>query len=86
MAGHPAGNPDADGGKLALPDPHTGQARYAFRLDLVVSRDADQNVLEIANVAVHVATVGLEIEDWVAHELAGPVISHLAATVGFSAP
>ena len=44
--------------------------------------DADQHLLEIAHVAVHVAAVLRQLEDRVADELPGAVIGDVAAAAG----
>ena len=43
---------------------------------------ADQRLLELAAVALHVLAVPLQVEDRVADELPGPVEGRLAAAVG----
>ena len=43
---------------------------------------ADQRLLEVAHVLLHVAAVPLQVEDRVADELARPVEGRLAAAVG----
>ena len=45
-------------------------------------RRPDQHLLEVANVAVDVAAIGLQVEDRIADELAGAVIRDVAAAAG----
>ena len=48
---------------LSLPDPDAGQARDSAGLDAEVGRRPDEHFLEIAHVAMHVASIGLQVED-----------------------
>ena len=52
------------------------------RLDLERADRADDRLLEVAAVALHVLAVPVQVEDRVADELAGPVEGRLAAAVG----
>ena len=63
-------------------DPDPGQAVDARRLDADGAECADQRLLEVAAVALHVLAVAGEVEDRVADELARPVVGRLAAAVG----
>ena len=48
----------------------------------VVCAHADHHVLEIADIAVHVAAIGLQVDDRIADDLAGAVIRDVAAAAG----
>ena len=50
--------------------------------DAVVGAGADHHLLEVAHVAVHVAPVGGQLEDRIAHHLAGAVVGDVAAAAG----
>ena len=50
--------------------------------DAVVGRCSNQDVFEVADVPVHIATVRLEIDDGIPDDLSGPVISDVAAAAG----
>ena len=62
--------------------PDAGQALDPRRLDAERRERADQRLLEVAAVALHVLAVPRQVEDRVADELAGPVVGGLAAAVG----
>ena len=63
--------------------PGAGQTRQAVRRNPIVGGGQDEDLLEIAHVAVHVTAVGLEIEDRISHDLAGTVVGDVAAPAGF---
>ena len=46
----------------------------------------DQHLLEVAHVPMHVAAIGLQIDDGIADELAGTVIRDVAAAAGLEQP
>ena len=62
------------------PDPVSPSIRVASTPN--GAERADQRLLEVAAVALHVLAVAPEVEDRVADELAGPVVGGLAAAVG----
>ena len=81
---HPARDVDADRGDLAR-RPLEPDARQSFeprRLDAERGERADQRLLEVPDVLLHVAAVPLQVEDRVADELARAVEGRLAAAVG----
>ena len=45
----------------------------------IVAAACDHHLLEIAHVAVHVAAIGPQIDDRIAHQLAGAVVGDVAA-------
>ncbi len=83
MHGNPFPYANADGGELAVFHPDAGKAIAATGVHAEVVAGADEGVFEFAQVIMEVAATGIEVEDRVADELAGAVISRLAATVGF---
>ena len=65
---------------VAIADPDAGQARrYAPPATPNAAAVADQHLFEIAHVAVHIAPVGVQVDDGVADELAGAVVRDVAA-------
>ena len=73
MAGDPARDPDADRRQLLVARPRRRSGPATRRaVDAVVGRRANQHFFEIADVAVHVAAIGLQVDDRIADELAGP--------------
>jgi hypothetical protein len=74
---------DADGADLArwLLHPDARQAVDASALDAVSRKRANDRLLEVTDVALHVSSVSVEVEDRVADELPGGVIRRLAAAV-----
>jgi len=83
MTGDPAGNSHANRSQLLDTNPYSGQACNAGRLDTAVSRDSDQHLFEIANVPMNVATVGLETDDRIPHNLTWTVIGDVTAATRF---
>jgi len=81
VAGDPASDPEADRGQFLAAHPHAREAVDAPRGNPVIGGRANENLLEIADVAVHVAAVRGEVEDRVAHDLAGPVVGDVAAAL-----
>ena len=67
---------------FSVADPDAGQPWHAPGVDAVVGRDANQHLLEIAHVAMHVAAIGLQVEDRIADDLAGAVVGDVAAAPG----
>src|SRR5262245_38642089 len=57
VAGNPPSDPDADRGELVRPDPDAGQAVDAAGLDTEIVRRSDEDLFEVAHVAVHVAPI-----------------------------
>src|SRR5262249_50616058 len=75
--------PDADGRQLLASDPDAGQPPDPAGPDAKIRGRADEHLLEIANVTVDVAAVGLQIDDRIAEDLAGTVVRDVAAPNGF---
>ena len=67
---------------FSSPDPDAGQPGHAAAVDAVVGRHADQHLFQVAHVAVHVAAIGLQVDDRVADDLAGAVVGDVAAAAG----
>jgi hypothetical protein len=90
VGGDPAADMDADGGEFLFRDiawgldPDAGLAGDAIGRDAEIGGGADHGFFEGADVPVNVAADEVEIEDGVADDLAGAVISDVAAAVGFA--
>src|SRR5215213_652593 len=82
VAGDPSGDPDPDRRDLLRADPRTGQAGDPAGGHTPIGADADHHFLDVANVAMHVAAIRLEVDDRVADDLPGTVIRHVAAAAG----
>src|SRR5262249_33607040 len=83
VARDPPRYPDADGRQLLASDPDAGQPPDPAGPDAKIRGRADEHLLEIANVTVDVAAVGLQIDDRIADDLAGTVVGDIAAPTGF---
>src|SRR6185503_3078035 len=83
MARDPAGDANADRTNLFSPDPRARQAFNAMRRDGIVGANANHHLFKIANVSMHIAPVGTQIENRVADDLPGSVIGHIAPATGF---
>src|SRR5215213_4732471 len=82
VARDPSRNPHADRPDFLVSDPRATEALNAAGFDAVLRAHADHHLFEIANVTVDVAPIGIEIDDWIANELTGTVIRHIAAAPG----
>jgi len=82
VAGDPAGDAHADGADLLGADPRASQPGDAAGGQPVVGADANHHFFDVANVAVHVAAIRLEVENRIADHLAGAVISDVATAAG----
>src|SRR5690349_20298991 len=76
---NPAGNADADRADLFITNPGAAESLHAPGLESVARADTDHHFLEVANVAMHVAPIGIEVDDRITHQLAGAVVGHVAA-------
>ena len=83
MAGDPSRDSDTDRGKFSLADPHAREAGTSPGGDVVVRGGAYEHLLEIADVAVHIAAIRFQIEDGVADDLSRPVVGNVASTARF---
>ena len=72
-------NPDADRRQLFAGNPDAREPR-CVRPSTEICCDADENFFEIADVAMDVPAVGIQVDDRIPDDLAGSVISHVAAT------
>jgi len=81
---HPARDADADRGDLPWRrvEPDAGEPVDPLPLDADGGQRPDQRLLEVADVALHVASVPVQVEDRVADQLAGAVEGRLAAAIG----
>src|SRR5690606_40811705 len=76
------GDAHADRRDLLVPDPHAGQPRLPAGADAVAGEGPNEGLLDVADVAMEVTPVGLEVEDRVSYELTRPVIGHIAPASG----
>ena len=87
VAGDPAGNPDADRRQLFQPargiDPGAGEPCLPRGHDTERRRDANHDILEVADIPVHVEAVGPQIQDRIADELTRAVEGHVSAAARF---
>ena len=79
MARNPARDAHTDRPYLVGANPRAREPRDARALDAEIAGRADHDVLEIAHVLVHVASIRMEIEDGIADHLPGTVIGDIAA-------
>jgi hypothetical protein len=80
--GNPFANADAQGSELSLSDPYAGEAFAALGRNPEAGGEADEIVLEEAEIVVQVASSLVEVEDGIACELAGAVVGGLPAAIG----
>ena len=71
----------ADGRDLAVFDPNAGQALASLRGNFVFGQKIDEQLLEPAQIAMQILAAPAKIDNRIAHQLAGPVISRLTAAI-----
>ena len=81
VGAHPVAEVHPDGRDLLRSDPDAGRSRRAPGLDPVPRQHADQHLLDLPEVAVHVLVERPQVEDPVADELPRPVPGDIAAAV-----
>src|SRR5690606_12526520 len=75
----PAGrNPDSDRRELSVVDPDAGEALDAASLYSQIEKSEDQDLLEIAEIPVEVASLHWKLQDGVADQLARSVVGDIA--------
>ena len=79
VAGDPARDTHSDRSQLIGAYPCAREPLDAFAPQAEVSRCSDHHLFEIADVPVHVATIGAEVHDRVSDDLPWPVIRDVAA-------
>jgi hypothetical protein len=82
VTGYPAREAHTDRGQFVATHPDAGQARDPRRRDPEIACHPYEDFFEVTHVAVDVATIGIEVNDRVAHDLAGTVVGHIAAASG----
>lgn len=83
VAGDSAGNLDADRGDLGVAEPDSSVQIIALRADTVLGQQMNDSVLQRAQVSMGIAAALTEIDDRVRHDLAWPVVGHVAASIRF---
>ena len=71
---------------FSIADPDAGQAGDTGGGDAELRDRLDQDLFEIAHVAVHVAAILRQLEDRIADQLPGAVIRDVAAAAGLEQP
>jgi hypothetical protein len=66
---------------LALADIDAGGARQALRRDAVAGQQVDHRLLDAIHQAAHLELAPAQVEQQIDHDLAGAVVSDLAAAV-----
>src|SRR5580658_6967616 len=82
MRSYPAADVYADGGDLAIAHPNSGELGNALRFDSVARERIYNRLLHAAHICAYVPFPIAQVEDGIAHELARPVVGHIAAAVG----
>src|SRR5262245_24681198 len=81
---HPPRDANAYRRELFVAHPDANEIAAArLRLHSEIASRADQHFLNVAHVAANVLTARRELDDWIADQLAGAVVSHVAAATGF---
>ncbi len=83
MSGDPARDVDADRGNFPARSMHARQTFNTKRLDTKICQRANQDLFQIAYVAVYVFTVRAQADNWITDNLAQAVISHFSTTIRF---
>ena len=69
--------------ELLAAHPQAGQPLHAGRVNAVVGGRTHQHLLEVAHVAVHVASIRVQVDDGIADDLSGAVVGDVAAAAVF---
>src|SRR5262245_47831106 len=86
VAGNPARDADANRRELVAfigPDPDASEPFHAPRVHAVTRRGPNQHFFQVAHVAVDVAAIRLQVDDWIADDLARSVVRDVTAAPGF---
>src|SRR6266536_1077358 len=83
VGGNPASDMHSNGRNLSLWRVNASQSFDPKCLNTEISHCADQNLFQIANIAVDVFTLRAQIDYGVANDLAQSVIGNLAAPISF---
>ena len=81
MLADPAASAHPDRRQLAALQPDPGAPSAALPRQVQLSEQIDHHLLEIAQIAVQVGFMALQVQDRIEHQLAGGVVGHLTAAV-----
>ena len=70
---------DSNGGNLSVRDPNSSESLDGLPLNSVLGKRSDHHRLEVSEITRHVATVGLEVQDGISHELTRAMVRHVSA-------
>lgn len=81
MCSNPARDVDSDRCHLPALRVYTSQTLDSKGVDTEVRHGPNQDFFQIAHVAMHVFSIGTEVDDWITNYLAQAVIRHFAAAI-----
>src|SRR4029079_1023247 len=70
------------GADLLRTDPRPSEAGNTPGRHAIVRADADHHLFDVAHIDVHIAPIGLEVDDRVTDDLSRSVIGHIATAPG----
>src|SRR5258707_3420258 len=77
----PATHPDSDGSDLAILNPNACLPFAIPGFDAEAVHQMDHRVLQTSQIGMQILAPSLEVQNWIADELAGAVIGGLAAAI-----
>src|SRR5882724_3567739 len=83
MRCYPSGDSDTYRSQLFIAYPDSCKTRNSHCVDIVILCDANHDFLDIADVAMDIATIRFQIDDRITNNLSRSVISHISASAGF---
>src|SRR5262245_39638159 len=72
VAGDPARNPDADRCEFLIPDPDACQPVHALRGQAVVRRSPNEDLFQVPDIAMDIASIRTKVDDRIADDLPRP--------------
>ena len=82
MTRHPTGDANPDSRQFLTTDPRPRQACNALGDDPEIGGCLDQDLLEIAHVPMHIASIGPQIHDRISNDLPRSMVRHVTASTG----
>ena len=77
------GESDPRCGDFRIAYPNASQPFDTMAFDAEVGDGCDKDFFDVTQIAMRVTSMEIDSQDWVADDLAGSVVGHIAASIGF---